>query len=261
MAVCSKGAVVILHPAQHHFRMLCEIGIYRNAVLRISQMYPVRFHLHFPLPLLEKQDIRRHLGSGLRLKCCTGKPNRSFQIGPLRQILSHGRIALIHGSFGGNYSHHASGSYQIQGFRDKIIMNPEIVLVVGRVMDLIIAKGHISNNHIKKIGLKSSLFKAGNLNLGRLVQLPCYPSGYSIKFHTIAFAVLQRNRHTSEEAADSHRRFQYISGSKSELFQCLPHAGRHLRRRIKRSIDRGPRCRIFLRIQKLPKFRVFFGPA
>ena len=237
MAVCSKGAVVILHPAQHHFRMFHEIGIYRNAVLRISQMYPVRFHLHFPLPFLQKQDIRRHLGSGLRLERCTGKPNRPFQFGPLRQILSHGRVALVHGSFGGNYRHHASGPYQIQGFRNKIIMNPEIVLVVGRIIDLIISKWYISEHHIKKIGLKSSLFKAGNLNLGRLVQLPCYPSGYPIKFHAISFAVLQRNRHTSEEAADSHRRFQYISGSESELFQCLPHAGRHLRRCVKRGID------------------------
>ena len=33
----------------------------------------------------------------------------------------------IHGSFGGNYSHHASGSYQIQGFRDKIIMNLSLI--------------------------------------------------------------------------------------------------------------------------------------
>ena len=218
MAVCSKGAVVILHPAQHHFRMFHEIGIYRNAVLRISQMHPVRFHLHFPLPFLQKQDIRRHLGSGLRLERCTGKPNRPFQLGPFRQILSHGWIALIHGSFGGNYRHQASRPYQIQCFRDKIIVNSEMILIVGRVMDLIIAKGHISNNHIKKIGLKSSLFKAGNLNLGRLVKLPCYPSGYPIKLHSIAFAVLQRNRHTSEEAADSHRRFQYIAGSESELF-------------------------------------------
>ena len=74
--------------------------------------------------------------------------------------------------------------------------------------------------HLEEMELNAARV-AGNLNLGRLVQLSCYPSGYPIKFHAIAFAVLQRNRHTSEEAADSHRRFQYISGSISELFQCL----------------------------------------
>ena len=66
------------------------------------------------------------------------------QLGTLGKIAAHGGILGIHGIAGGYKSHHATGTHLVQCFGEKVVVNTEIQLVVGFVVDLILTERYIA---------------------------------------------------------------------------------------------------------------------
>ena len=200
--------------AQHHFRVVDKIPVDGKPILRLSGLRPLWCNVQRTVPLLEKDDVRYHLGTSILFERVIRQTDRSQQLGTLGKIAAHGGILGVHGITGGHKSYHTAGTHLIQCFGEKVIMNVEIQLVVGFVIDLILTKRHIADGKVKEVTPVSGL-KAAYCDVRLGVELPCDAPGNRVQLHTVQTAVSHFLRQHPEEVAHTHRRFQNIAGLKA----------------------------------------------
>ena len=88
-------------------------------------------------------------------------------------------------------------------------MDIEVVLGVFAVIDGVCAERHVSDDEIKAIVGKGSLFKSLDLNVRVRVKFLCDPARDTVEFHAVEpCAVRDLSRHKPEEIARSHCRLQ-----------------------------------------------------
>jgi len=200
--------------AQHHFRMVDKIPVDGKPVLRLSGLGPFRHDVQRAVPLLEEDDVRYHLGTGILFERVIRQTDSSQQLGTLGKIAAHGGILGVHGISRGHKSYHTAGTHLIQCFGKKIVMNTEIQLVVGFVIDLILTERYIADGKVKEVtpigGLKAAYC---DVRLG--IELLCDAPGNRVQLHAVQTAVLHFLRQHTKEIAHTHRRLQNISGLKS----------------------------------------------
>ena len=163
---------------------------------------------------MEKDDVRYNLGTGILFERVIRQTDRSQQLGTLGKIAAHGGILGIHGIAGGHKSYHTAGTHLIQCFGEKVIMNVEIQLVVGFVIDLILTKRHIADGKVKEVPPVSGL-KAAYCDVRLGIELLCDAPGNRVQLHAVQTAVSHFLRQHTKEIAHTHRRLQNISGLKS----------------------------------------------
>ena len=170
--------------AQHHFRVVDKIPVDGKSVLRLSGLSPFRHDVQRAVPLLEEDDVRYHLGTGILFERVIRQTDRSQQLSTLGKIAAHGGILGVHGISGGHKSYHAAGTHLIQCFGKKIVMNTEIQLVVGFVVDLILTERHISDGKVKEVPPVSGL-KAAYCDVRLGIELLCDAPGNRVQLHTV----------------------------------------------------------------------------
>ena len=200
--------------AQHHFRVVDKIPVDGKPILRLSGLRPLWCNVQRTVPLLEKDDVRYNLGTGILFERVIRQTDRSQQLGTLGKIAAHGGILGIHGIAGGHKSYHTAGTHLIQCFGEKVIMNVEIQLVVGFVTDLILTKRHIADGKVKEVPPVSGL-KAAYCDVRLGIELLCDAPGNRVQLHAVQTAVSHFLRQHTEEIAHTHRWLQNISGLKS----------------------------------------------
>ena len=208
-----SGAYRLLS-AQHHFRVVDKIPVDGKPVLRLSGLGPFRHDVQRAVPLLEEDDVRYHLGTGILFERVIRQTDSSQQLGTLGKIAAHGGILGVHGISRGHKSYHTAGTHLIQCFGKKIVMNTEIQLVVGFVVDLILTERYIADGKVKEVtpigGLKAAYC---DVRLG--IELLCDAPGNRVQLHAVQTAVSHFLRQHTKEIAHTHRRLQNISGLKS----------------------------------------------
>ena len=146
--------------AQHHFRVVDKIPVDGKSVLRLSGLGPFRHDVQRAVPLLEEDDVRYHLGTGILFERVIRQTDSSQQLSTLGKIAAHGGILGIHGIAGGHKSYHTTGTHLVECFGEKVVVNTKIQLVVGFVVDLILTERHIADGKVKEVtpvgGLKAS---------------------------------------------------------------------------------------------------------
>ena len=162
--------------SQHHLRVIQKILIERKAVLALAGPHPLRFFHRGPIPLLQKNNIRHHFCPRIGLEGTVGQADGTQQVGPLGQILPHGGVFRVHCVAAGDKSHDAARPYLVQGFGKEIVVDTEFQLIVGRVIDRVIAKGDVAHGQIIEVP-PVGLFKTGYGNIRFLIQLPGNPPG------------------------------------------------------------------------------------
>ena len=88
-AAVPEHAGVIFHCAEHHFRVLCKIGIDRNTVLRPAKMHPVRLRHDFALPFLKEDNVACDISSRTVLKCGTGETDCPKKFRPFCNVFPY----------------------------------------------------------------------------------------------------------------------------------------------------------------------------
>ena len=164
--------------------MVDKIPVDGKPVLRLSGLGPFRHDVQRAVPLLEEDDVRYHLGTGILFERVIRQTDRSQQLGTLGKIAAHGGILGIHGIAGGHKSYHTAGTHLIQCFGEKVIMNVEIQLVVGFVIDLILTKRHIADGKVKEVPPVSGL-KAAYCDVRLGIELLCDAPGNRVQLHTV----------------------------------------------------------------------------
>ena len=200
--------------AQHHFRVVDKIPVDGKPILRLSGLSPFRHDVQRTVPLLEKNDVRYNLGTGILFERIIGQTDSTQQLSTLGKIAAHGGILGVHGISGGHKSYHAAGTHLVECFGKKIVMNTEIQLVVGFVVDLILTERHIADGKVKEVTPVGGL-KAAYCDVRLWIELLCNPSADGIQLHAVQTAVSHSLRQHTKEIAHTHRRLQNISGLKS----------------------------------------------
>ena len=175
-ALRRKARLLRCSSFSHKVLRLC--GNPDNAGLR-----PLWCNVQRTVPLLEKDNVRYNLGTGILFERVIRQTDRSQQLGTLGKIAAHGGILGIHGIAGGHKSYHTAGTHLIQCFGEKVIMNVEIQLVVGFVIDLILTKRHIADGKVKEVPPVSGL-KAAYCDVRLGIELLCDTPGNRVKLHT-----------------------------------------------------------------------------
>ena len=119
-------------------RVVDKIPVDGKAVLRLSGLGPLWCNVQQAVPLLEEDDVRYHLGTGILFERVIRQTDRSQQLSTLGKISAHGGILGVNGISRGHKCYHTAGTHLVQCFDKKIVMNTEIQLVVGFVGDLIL---------------------------------------------------------------------------------------------------------------------------
>ena len=72
---------------QHHFRVVNKVAVEGYALRSQPQMHPIRLDINGMVSLLQENDIRHYICTGIGTECVVWKSNGSQQFCPLRQIL------------------------------------------------------------------------------------------------------------------------------------------------------------------------------
>ena len=200
--------------AQHHFRVVDKIPVDGKPVLRLSGLSPFRHDVQRAVPLLEEDDVRYHLGTGILFERVIRQTDGSQQLGTLSKIPAHGGILGVHRIAAGDKSHHAAGTHLVECFGKKVVVDAEIQLVIGFISNLILTERHIADGKVKEVtpigGLKAAYC---DVRLG--IELLCDAPGNRVQLHAVQTAVSHFLRQHTKEIAHTHRRLQNISGLKS----------------------------------------------
>ena len=200
--------------AQHHFRVVDKIPVDGKSVLRLSGLSPFRHDVQRAVPLLEEDDVRYHLGTGILFERVIRQTDDSQQLGTLSKIPAHGGILGVHRIAAGDKGHHAAGTHLVECFGKKVVVDAEIQLVIGFISNLILAKRHITNGKVIEISPVGGL-KPGHGDVGLGVELLCNPSTDGIQLNAIQTAVSHFFRQHTEEIAHTAGRLQDVAGLKT----------------------------------------------
>ena len=180
-----------------------------------------------PVPLLQKDDVGHHFRPGVGLEGVLRQADGPQQVGPLRQILAHGGILGVHGVTAGDKDHDAAGTHLVQRFGEKVVVDVEAQLVIGRVVDVVLPEGDIAHSQIVKVPL-IGCFKAVHGDVRFLVELSGNAPGEAVQLHAVQLGPGQGFRQEAEEVANAHRRFQ--QGPRLEI---------HILHRLIHGLDNG----------------------
>ena len=206
--------------AQHHFRVVDKIPVDGKLVIRLSDLSPFRHDVQRAVPLLEEDDVRYHLGTGILFERVIRQTDSPQQLCTLGKIAAHGGILGVHGIAGGHKSYHTTGTQLVQCFGEKVVVNVEIQLVVGFVIDLILAERHIADGKVKEVTPVGGL-KAAYCDVRLGIELLCNTPGNRVQLHAVQTAVSHFLRQHTEEIAHTHRWLQNISGFKSHTVHSI----------------------------------------
>ena len=213
-----SGAYRLL-PAQHHFRVVDKIPVdgkpvlrrrglrllvstlrrkarllrrssFSHKVLRLcgnpenAGLGPFRHDVQRAVPLLEEDDVRYHLGTGILFERIIGQTDSSQQLGALGKIAAHCGILGVHGIAGGYKSHHAAGTHLVECFGEKVVVNTKVQLVVGFVIDLILTERYIADGKVKEVTPVGGL-KAAYCDVRLGIELLCDAPGNWVQLHAV----------------------------------------------------------------------------
>ena len=245
---------------QHHFRVVNKVAVKGNVLRCQPQMHPVRFNINGMVSLLQENDIRNHIRTGIGAECVVGKSDGSQQFCPLRQILSCVRILGIHRITAGDKGHDTTGANLIQCLGKEIVVDRKAEFIIWLIADTVVAKWHIADCQIIEIAPVGG-FKACYLDFCLRIQLLRNAPGDGIQFHTIQPASQHGIRQHTEEVADAHRRFQNVAFFKSHTVQCFIDCTDHGRAGVMRIQSRSPCCGIFFFRKSCFQLLIFACPS
>ena len=202
--------------------MFQKIAVDLEAIFIFSHLHPSWLLNGGAVPLLQENNVGHHFGPGIGLESVVGKPDCPQQVGPLRQILPHSGILGIHGVAAGDKGYDAARTHLVQCLGKEIIVNVETQLVIGRVVDVVLTKGHVAHDQIIEV-LPVRCFKTGEGNVRFLVELLGNAPSEIVQLHTVELRRPQLFRQEAEEVANAHRRFQQGPRLEIHIFHRLIH--------------------------------------
>ncbi len=176
-------------PAEDHLRVVNKIAVDGKAVLILAEMYPIRFNVDGLVTLLEKENVRNDIRTGVGAERIVWQTNGPQQLCPLCDILADFGRLFIHRVAGGHERDHAARTHLIERLGEKVIMDGKTELVVSSVVYLILSEWYVSDGEVIEIA-PVGRFKSGNGDICLRIKLLGNPAGDGVQFHAIELAAL-----------------------------------------------------------------------
>ena len=245
---------------QHHLRVVDKVLVEGKTIFGLSDLRPIRRNVQGTLSFLKKNDVRYNLSSCIGFESVVGQTDGSQQFGPLGQVPAHSGIFCIHGITACDKGYHTTRAHLIQRFGKKVVMDRESQLLVGFVVDLVLAEGHIADGEIVEIPPVGGL-KPRYRDVGLGVKLLGDAAADGIQLHAVQFASGHVLRQQTKEIAHAAGWLQDVPRLKSHLSHSFINSPDHRGAGVM-SIERGSSgCGIFLWCQQVLQDRVFFAPG
>ena len=213
---------------QHHLRVVYEILVDGKAIFGLTKLHPLRLMVDRAVTLLQEDDVRNDFGACVCLKRIIRQTDGTQQFGTFCHVLAGGAVLAVHRETAGHKGNYAARSDLVDGFRKEIIVDTKSQLVVRLIVDLIVAKGHVTHRQIVEITAVCGL-KTGYGNISLRIQFFRNAPGDAVQFYTIQAAVLHGVRQHSKEVAYAHGRFQNITRLEAHLFDRIINGANHHR--------------------------------
>ena len=203
-------------PAEDHLRVVNKIAVDGKAILVLAEVYPIRFDLNGTVTLLEKENVRNHIRTGVGAERIVGQTNGTQQLRPLRDVPADFGRLLVHRVAGGHKRDHAARTHLVEGFGKEVVVNGKTELVISPVIYLILSERDVAHGEVVKV-FSVRCFKArdGNVRLG--IKLLGNTSGDAVQLHAVELAALHLLRQQAKEVADAHRRLQNVTALEAHI--------------------------------------------
>ena len=122
-----------------------EILVDGKTIFGLAQLHPIRLMVDGAVTLLQEDDVRNDIGACVRLKRIIRQTDGTQQIGTLCHVLAGGAVLAVHGVAAGDKCHNTAGPHLVDGFREEIIVDAEVQLVIRFVVDFVIAKRYVAD--------------------------------------------------------------------------------------------------------------------
>ena len=147
-------------------------------------MNPVLINLNRPVSLLQEDDIRNNVRSGIGTESIVGQSDCAEKIRTLSDILTGAAVLGIHCIAGGHKGHYAARTHLIERLCKKVVVDGKTELVVSPVVHLILSKGHVADSQIIEV-FAVSRFKTGHCDIGLWIELLGNSPGDTVQLHTV----------------------------------------------------------------------------
>ena len=130
---------------QHHLRVVYKILVDGKAIFRFAKLHPVWLMVDGAVTLLQKDNVRNHFGSGIRLERIVGQTDGPQQVGTLCHVLAGGAVLAVHGIARSHKRHDAARSHLVDSLGEKVVVDRKPQLVVRFIVDFVIAKRYVAD--------------------------------------------------------------------------------------------------------------------
>ena len=208
--------------------MVNKIAVDGKAILVLAEVYPIRFDLNGTVTLLEKENVRNHIRTGVGAERIVGQTNGTQQLRPLRDVPADFGRLLVHRVAGGHERDHAARAHLVEGFGKEVVVNGKTELVISPVIYLILSERDVAHGEVIEVfSVRCLKARDGNVRLG--IKLLGNTSGDAVQLHAVELAALHLLRQQAKEVADAHRRLQNVTALEAHIadrfIDCLDDGG------------------------------------
>ena len=188
-------------------------------------------------PLLEEEDVRRHLRAGDPLERGVRQADGAEQVGAGGEVAAHAAVHLVHRVGGGDERDHAARAHLVERLGEEIVVDRAEQawgLPVARVVDTVVAEGHVADREVEVVVGQADGLEAldvdGGLGIEELGEAP----GDAVELDPGAVAPRQEGLgHQAEEVAGAQGGLEdRAAGLEAEPLDCAPHRLHHERSRV-----------------------------
>ena len=196
--------------------MVNKIAVDGKAILVLAEVYPIRFDLNGTVTLLEKENVRNHIRTGVGAERIVGQTNGTQQLRPLRDVPADFGRLLVHRVAGGHKRDHAARTHLVEGFGKEVVVNGKTELVISPVIYLILSERDVAHGKVIEVfSVRCLKARDGNVRLG--IKLLGNTSGDAVQLHAVKLAALHLLRQQAKEVADAHRWLQNVASLEAHI--------------------------------------------
>ena len=214
---------------------------------------------------MQENNVHRNICPGIGPEGGVRQADRAQQVTAPGHILSGVRVLFVHcaaaDAIGSDESDDAACPHLVDGLGKEVIVDQQVVPVIGAVTHPVVAKRYISDGKVKDAIRVLRFLKAVDLDAGIGIEMAGDAPGDAVQLHAVQLAFAHALREHPEEVAHAAGRFQNVSAVKAHLLHGLINGADHHRAGVVGVQGGGSGRLVFLRGQKLLQFGILLCPG
>ena len=160
---------------------------------------------------MQENNVHRYVCPGIGPEGSVRQADRAQQVAAPGHIFPGVCVLFVHraaaDAVGGDESDDAACPHLVDGLGKEVVVDQQVMPVIGPVTHPVVAKRHISNGKVENAVGVLRFLKAVDLDAGIGVELAGDAPGDAVQLHTVQLAFAHALREHPEEVAHAAGRF------------------------------------------------------